>query len=492
MTTTTDLTFIIDDIAGVGVGLAGQYADWTIETVEWWAASGGDLIPTGESLFTPATFSEGSYHAVVVASNPEQTETVTLASTNISGNETTRSGTIYRDIYVEGIDGDYQEATSSFGEHNPTGILFHSQFRDGAPNNIYVTEANGIFTEYQYDTTTGEQGYIAAEDREDVMDWTYLTSYFSGGDVSRTEEVRDDGVVIDDSFYMGVITESVTIDHLDAHDYQIILDFYQNGVLAISQEQLDNGRQTTRNYVNGELESMFVIDAGDAYNYSDIVNFYDGEGGREQSILYDDGRELNRTFVPQEDGTGTRIDSWTMTDAEDAHSWTTQERLYDENNELSLSYVVADDGATTFTNYEAGVRVNVQINDEEDARNYTSIERHYEEGVIAAELKQLDDGRENTTLYDSEGQRSTFTTVDTADAFVWAEQTRTYDENGDSVLFRVDDDGLEITTLYLGNVKVESFREDVGDTRAWHSIEDQFEDGVRVSREIIWDSDLIV
>lgn len=439
----TDLTFEIDNISGVGARLAGQYSDWTIESVEWWNASGSAPIATGQSLYTPETMTANRYHAVIVASNPEGTETVTLTSANISGTESTVYGAIYREFYVEELDGQIQVATSSFGNHNLTGFAFHSQFRDGAPNNIYVTEANGVFTEYQYDTMTGEQGYIAAEDREDAFNWTYLTTLFSDGEVTRTEEVRDDGVLFRQNISAGKVTDTETTD--------------QN----------------------------------DAYNYAFRYQQFDDMGGSSQWIEYDDGRILERDFVLQDDGSGTRIDEWIMVDRDDAYSWNEQYRVYDESNTLSEAFVVADDGVLTHTTYEEGVRVEVNVNDIEDARNFTSIIRQYDNGVLTNKVTQLDDGRVNHSTYDSEGQRTSATSIDTADAFVWAEQTRTFDADGNSEMFRLYDNGVQQTITYQDGERTSSVREDAQDALAWHSITDQFEDGVRVSRDIIWDSDLI-
>ncbi len=492
MITMTNLTFEIDNINGVGARLAGQYADWTIENIEWWDASGSEPVATGQSLYTPETMTATSYHAVVTATNPEGTETVTLTSANVSGTESTSFGGTSREFYVEDLDGQIQAAAASFGDHNVSGVLFRLEFHDGAPNNIYVTEANGVFTEYQYDTLTGQQGYIAAEDREDAFDWTYLTTYFDDGEVAEIEEVGDDGVVFVQSFSPTGEVEYISMaDEQNAHDYEFTEQTFQYGAVASSFERLDDGLETTKQYHRGELQSVAMVDTNDAYNYVVNERLYDEWGGYTQFTLYDDGRVLTSVYAPEEDGSGFRTVYWEMSDTEDAYSWSSQERWYDENNDLAAKLVIADDGVATSTTYEGGVRVEVNVNDFEDARAFTTITRQYEDGVLANKVTQLDNGRVNHSTYDSDGQRTTTTSIDTADAFVWTEQTRTFDADGNSELFRLHDDGVEQTLTYLDDERTSSVREDAGDAHAWHSITDQFEDTVRVSRDIIWDSDLI-
>ena len=579
----TDLRFIIGTDASLRIEPIGDFADWTLESVQWMSVLHGGILSEGAA---GDAFREGSVTQVVAQVVGPEGQTTTLTSpvlTVVAGGSSVRV-----EPYVEG---ESFEFTAPFAEGAALFVAYDSvseRSRDAA-----VSFADGRHVDYTLDEndrslvrvmeeqnptdvferaartrTFDDEGRLT---REEIVfnDGTYSLSEYAEGRLTREViEFADEtseifiysydadqliqiahtnrlGLLDEMYFEAGVITERVRYDHFEIDAYNFTVDWrsYEDGVISMRNMQLDDGVQLEWHYQSGVLEYQTRMDVEDAHSYYNRVTFFDdgllrsdgrimddgrgivfwyNEGVRSRATFtdednaftwsektnfygthsnatdyvtdynttFDDGRHQHRRFEQNTDGEVV-IRRSVMTDLEDAYVWTSRDQIYNESGTQTQGFVTYDDGVVAQTIFADGFRSVQTVSDQDDARSFTSVLRVYDEGELQTATVNMDDGRLIERRYDY-GELATVASEDRDDAFLWTERFETHYASELATRATLFDNGVMQNEQFDQGQRTYRERLDESDAHRWHSITEQFEDGVRVSRDVVWDDDLIV
>ena len=357
--------------------------------------------------------------------------------------------------------------------HNRLGLLEEKQYQDGV-----------IIRSARIDDASVDAYNFTSDLRE----------YSNGILRSRSLEL-DDGVGVFWHYSAGILEHQSRTDHLDAHGYDSQVTLFDTmGLVRSSFRLMDDGREIEFGYDNGIRKHVQTTDVQDAYAWSSKLNFYSTEGDSDlfamhRNITFDDGRHLYAQYA-QNDDNEVVIRQSVLSDLEDAFIWTERARSYDKAGTLSHETLTFDDGVSQESQYTDGLRTFSSTLDVEGARSFDTVERTYTAGEIQSASRVMDDGRTIHHQY-SDGQLASVVSVDTGDAFLWSDRTDIHTADGLHTRHTQFDDGVIQNEQFAMGQRTLRDRSDSEDAHEWHAILDVFEEGVRVSRNIIWDDDVI-
>lgn len=377
------------------------------------------------------------------------------------------------------------------------GTVSQSKYRYDGTQLIQETHVNRLGL---YEDTRYEDGLIAWVERVDDAEFdaynftTDLTRYIDGI-ISMRNLQLDNGVGISWTYQSGVLAYRSKFDYLDAYAYDNQVTFFNAEGLAQSGGQtMDDGRQIEFGYTEGVRDYAMTTDAEDTYTWSSKLDFYRTDGGSDlfamhRNTTFDDGRHLYARYEMNDDG-GVVVRQSTLSDLEDAFAWATRERSHDEDGVLTHEVFTFDDGALRESQYEGGLRASSSTSDAENARPFEWVQRTYEEGELQTVLTTMDDGRLIERRY-VDAELSSVVSADQGDAFLWSDRIDFYDASELATRATLFDDGVTHSEQFDQGQRTFRQRSDENDVHEWHSISERFEDGIRVSRDVILDDDLL-
>lgn len=243
----------------------------------------------------------------------------------------------------------------------------------------------------------------------------------------------------------------------------VTVEAFDGPLITTETKHYADGRIRETTFVDGVRSEVVMTDAEDAHGWSSYIDTYDSSGERvERTITYDDGHEAKTTFVD-----GTRSER-IIEDLGDVFAWTTIEQEFDADGQQSRDFRTYDDGREDLTTFLSGTRSERIVEDLGNAFTWTTIEQTFDaDGQRSSELKIYDDGREDLTTFLS-GTRSERLVEDSGDAFAWTTIEQTFDANGQrsSELIAYDDGRIQ-TTTYVDGVRETVMAMDGDDAHAW-------------------------
>ena len=342
-----------------------------------------------------------------------------------------------------------------------------------------------------------EDGVLTSHQRVDQADaYIFMSDIrnYKDGILNVRNMALDNGLGISWQYEAGVLTQRTQFDHLDVHAYDNHVTFYDAAGLATSAQRImDDGRAITFGYNAGVRSHVVTIDQADAFAWSEKTDFYGAQSNPRSYvtgayITFDDGRHLYRRFEENADGE-IAIRQFVLSDLADAYGWTSRERSYDETGKQTQELLTLDDGVIARTVFADDVRSQETISDQDDARSFTSVVRQYEEGELRTVTVEMDDGRLIERRFD-QSELATVVTKDQKDAFIWAERLDTREDGELATRATLFDDGVIQNEHFDQGQRIVRERLDEKNAHGWHSIT-ELEDGVIVSRDTVWDDDLI-
>ena len=391
-------------------------------------------------------------------------ETFTSYSRNAEGGLTlTGSGT--RDVLDQR---DWTEkwspAIQSYGDNEQ-----HISYDDGRYRIEYELEDGSYPTELG--SATGPVRIVRWEDAQDAYAWETRDHIYTEGRLVASYIGADDGVLKSILYLQEedgtARIESQSTDNDNIYAWESVSTGRIDGQLMYSQRQFDDGSNEYRQYEYDESGLIRVMS--------------EDRDGTIRETGYQDGARVGYFYQ----------------DVNDAFAWSTQTMQVEGTSEVRE--VIYDDGVVRQTELEDGQLVFVHIEDTADAHSYAHIDTFYDAGQRVETVNVSDRGAETYTTYgtNSEGAsivtgRSSFVLEGMEDNFVWSEITTEFDEAGQKA--------ARMTEYADGRMREETFSEgalatrvttDWADAYRWHEINEVWEDGTRISRDVTYDDALM-
>ena len=360
------------------------------------------------------------------------------------------------------------------------------------------------------------ENLVVRTDEENRYSWDQIRSTYVDGVLSDRLINYDNGTTAQTSYMDGVRFRMLQSDgQLDggAKTWDTIETFYgPDGSVAGRVTMYDNGVIKEESFVNGTISQVTQYDnpqyagSGGAKSWDSIVAYYDAEGQMTGRVTtYDNGIVREESFE-----NGVRSHTRQMDNPEDAagsgsKSWDTIDTYYGATGDLLAQVTRYDNGIVRETEYENGVRARVlQLDNPQDdegtgVKSWTSIETFYDPaGQVEARITNYDDGRLRQDSFEN-GIRTNTEIQDNAygggeSQYPWTAINISYDETGKiAAKHTIYDDGRVKTDSYEDGVRTSSTIEDRflfnGGNYDWD--QQQFvyaEDGSVASREISYDN----
>jgi len=337
-------------------------------------------------------------------------------------------------------------------------------------------------------------------DLNDASDWTAIFRT-TNGDQFQEREIRDDGFIEARSFVAVegvdyVLQSSTTEDAANLKNWQSITYWFdeerqEDAILTV----YDSGLERTAYQNGGVRTEVFLSDAADTKSWQTQTHTYEEGVRTEQVLAYDNGTQTVLSYGLDASG-DTYIQSNLRTDQSeggDAFSWQSIETRFEASGDKTNTTIEYNDGRVLEDSFESGLLVERVVTDQGDQYSWRDQTNTYEQGLLAKRQLTYDNGSQTRLSYgtDSSGESYLQLSVraDQADAFVWREIETRFDEQGErtETIALYDDGRVRQDDFELGVLSARVYT-DPDNQYSWYQINEVWEDGVRVSRDVFEDA----
>jgi len=174
-------------------------------------------------------------------------------------------------------------------------------------------------------------------------------------------------------------------------------------------------------------------------------------------------------------------------------AWQSIETRFEASGDKTNTTIEYNDGRVLEDSFESGLLVERVVTDQGDQYSWRDQTNTYEQGLLAKRQLTYDNGSQTRLSYgtDSSGESYLQLSVraDQADAFVWREIETRFDEQGErtETIALYDDGRVRQDDFELGVLSARVYT-DPDNQYSWYQINEVWEDGVRVSRDVFEDA----
>lgn len=328
------------------------------------------------------------------------------------------------------------------------------------------------------------------------------TTYDASGDITEVKTLFDNSDTQTDAYIGGIVRETQRVDHAGSEiwrDYSSSFD--ASGALIREVINFDDGLEVTNTYQSAVLNTRLERDLGDTNPFVERFRQFDDNGNitferntSDQGVYAEYTYAADRSYV------------WTEEDRDNAFGWDRFETTYDSNGVITGQVRIDDNGLKTTYSFTNGIETRRFEEDLGNAVDFTTRDTsygadgqtivqqdiHYDDGVLD-QIRTAANGVVTTYHHDPSGTlRARLETAPVGvESFV--KRQRIYEENG-QVTREITDEasGTRTTTTYVNTYTRVRLREDLGNTEAWASYEEQFGTDGKVATEIVTGDDGLV
>ena len=340
-------------------------------------------------------------------------------------------------------------------------------------------------------------------DPQDVVAWSSMV-HRTQGDQYEEREVRDDGSVETRTYQIDegleyIPQSSTTEDAANLTNWRSITTWFdETRSQDIKLIIFDSGSERSEFRGADGLNEVLWTDGADTQPWETLTYLYHNGSLTEQIRLNDTGEETQYFYGSDESGV-SYIQSIVRSDELEnggTFAWRTIETQFSADREKLSREINYDDGRLLEDRFENDMLSSRVITDTADAAMWEMQIYRYRDGVQTERVLLNDNGLQVERLFETDVSGKSFVRSKlcsdlspNGDTFAWQTIETRFDEGGDKLnsLVLYDDGRVREDEFEHGALRSRLFT-DVEDQFAWYQINEAWEDGIRITRDVIDDT----